>query len=686
MKTKYFRFLLSFVLCGFCAFSANAASSIFSNYGQIQNVQNYSTNPFWTPSSPYNQRLPQPVYVQGADLTADDCFKVVQSLVSVQCMARDNCKETSLADIRPSIMVQLSNLPGANYVSACSGYIDGVYESYVSQFGNNAPNRQVAFPTATVPNQNLNNNNNNIQIKNPYEIKTPQWQQEINERTQELQELQQQNSADSEQLSATAFPETYADLSFTERMANARAGYEPFAGKSAYVFPEFQNENQFCPGNLNDPACKEYKQRLEAAQAAANADLSSPTSNLTGEQNSLVQEIVDFLNPQTQAEREFLTALVTAFVTAEEKDHSVVLTNEFVYNFLSENDNLSKYKAGLINLSGEVEDEEYKISLDWDEILIQISTVLDAAERRHGALVCENNRSYQISIDTVMWIGTAVAAIFSFGTAGAAAAAGKLAIGTGLKALAKGAAKVGLKVTGRSLARKGSKAIAAGAAKVGLKHISRNAGKAVAKRTLRRAAKQFGKNLISKKHMLLKTGAVTGMIYEIFGSNIAKSVSTPTKGSYGVQIAGTLLSLVDSEPSTEVIGCQDVDYGEGCYAVCGHDQATDDLNVKVFKPLLGKTYCVNEKDYTLYSMENGKPLVLTPEQYKKVKEKIRKDVVDQGEMQDKFKTLTNQKNGRHGCDWNEDDIDMYFGSFLYDPDTLEPSTSLIIEEFIRIDD
>ena len=77
---------------------------------------------------------------------------------------------------------------------------------------------------------------------------------------------------------------------------------------------------------------------------------------------------------------------------------------------------------------------------------------------------------------------------------------------------------------------------------------------------------------------------------------------------------------------------------------------------------------------------------MTPEQYKKVKEKIRRDVVDQGEMQDKFKTLTNQKNGRHGCDWNEDDIDMYFGSFLYDPDTLEPSTSLIIEEFIRLDD
>ena len=268
MKARYLRFLLSFVLGGFYAFSGNAASSIFSNYDQIQNVQNYSTNPFWTPSSPYNQRLPQPVYVQGADLTAEDCFKVVQSLVSVQCMARDNCKETSLADIRPAIMVQLSNLPGANYVSACSGYIDGVYESYVAQFGNNVPNRQVAFPTATAPNQNLNNNNNVIPIKNPYEVKTPQWQQEINERTQELQELQRQNGAGSEQLSATAFPETYSDLSFTERMENARQGYEPFAGKHAYVIPKFQTEEEWCSSNTNAPECKGYKARQEAIEAA----------------------------------------------------------------------------------------------------------------------------------------------------------------------------------------------------------------------------------------------------------------------------------------------------------------------------------------------------------------------------------------------------------------------------------
>ena len=187
MKKGNIKSLLFAVFCGFYAFCATAAVSLFSDYGQIQNIQNYSTNPFWTPNSPYNQRMPQPVYVQGADLNAEDCFNVVQSLVSVQCMARDNCKDTSLADIRPTIMVQLSNLPGNNYVSACSGYIDGVFESYVARYGNSVPNRAVAFPTATTPNPDLNNDNK-IKIQNPYKQVTPKWQQEIKERSEYIKD------------------------------------------------------------------------------------------------------------------------------------------------------------------------------------------------------------------------------------------------------------------------------------------------------------------------------------------------------------------------------------------------------------------------------------------------------------------------------------------------------------------
>lgn len=281
MKKNTLKSLLLAVFCGFYAFCATAATSLFSDYGQIQNVQNYSTNPFWTPNSPYNQRLPQPVYVQGADLNAEDCFKVVQSLVSVQCMARDNCKNTTLADIRPTIMVQLSNLPGNNYVSACSGFIDGVFESYVAQYGTGIPNRAVAFPDATTPNQNLNNNNK-IQIQNPYQQVLPEWQQDIIERSNELQQLQQQNGAGSEHLSATAFPTTYTDLSFSERMANATEGWEPYKDSSAYVVPDFKTTAEWCGSGgkgSGTPECAEW----EAVHTTNN---NVPDSNNTTASNN----------------------------------------------------------------------------------------------------------------------------------------------------------------------------------------------------------------------------------------------------------------------------------------------------------------------------------------------------------------------------------------------------------------
>ena len=165
MKKHILKSLLFIALCGISGFSAYSAPSLFSDYGQIQNVQNYSSNPFWNPNSPYNQRLPQPVYVNGTDVKTEDCMQLVQSLVSVQCMARNNCKDTSLSEVRPEIMVQLSKLPGNNYVSSCSGYIDSIFESYVAQYGNALPAHTVNFPNATVPNQNINNPG--IQFQNP---------------------------------------------------------------------------------------------------------------------------------------------------------------------------------------------------------------------------------------------------------------------------------------------------------------------------------------------------------------------------------------------------------------------------------------------------------------------------------------------------------------------------------------
>lgn len=254
MKKSILKSLTIAGLGSFCAFVAHAATSLFSDYGQIQNVQNYSSNPFWTPNAPYNQRLPQPVYVQGADLNTEDCMRAVQSLVSVQCMARNNCRNTTLNEIRPTIMVQLSNLPGNNYVSACSGYIDGVFESYVAQYGNGVSGRAVSFPTGTVANPTVNADTG-LQLKNPYKQTVSKKQAAINERAEELQRLQEQNGSGSESLSSSAFPTTYADFSFSQRVENTREGLMPYKDMKAYQTPKILGCEEWCDDHANSPEC-----------------------------------------------------------------------------------------------------------------------------------------------------------------------------------------------------------------------------------------------------------------------------------------------------------------------------------------------------------------------------------------------------------------------------------------------
>lgn len=651
---------LIFVIFGcFYAFFAYSATSLFSDYGQIQNVQNYSTNPFWTPNSPYNQKMPQPVYVQGTNISGEECVKVIQSAVSMQCMARDNCKNTSLSDIRPAVIVQLSNLPNKAYSTACIGYLDTVYESYVSQYGNNAPTGRIGFPSGTVPNPALNNNNAPV-IQNPYEIKTPQWQQEINERSNELQKLQQQNGAGNIGLSATAFPTTYADLSFTERMANDAAGYEPFKDKSAYKTIKAQNVDEWCQGHSSAPECKDWAEAQRAASGSASTQ-NKDKKTLNAELQKAVSVIVNALNPKDEQQKTFLTALVTQYVTKWDKGESVVLDDKFVYDFLSDEDRLTRYKAGLVSLTGSAFNEDLKINLDWDEILRYISSVLDTTNRMRGALVCENNRSLQMGIDVAMWAAT----IYSLGSMATVQAGVKVGASAGLKALAKGAAKIGaqaaatsLSTTGRTLLKEGTGLLI---------------GKAVEKFSLELAGKllttgvkTIGKNLLTKRSALLAAGAIA---YQTKGKQSLADSMEP-KGGFNKRAAGFLYSLVDSEPSTAMVNCQDLDKGEGCYHICGSGRApNDDLNTKVFKPVMGKMYCVDKDDYTLYEIDTKKPLMMNDNQYKQIVDKIHSSIVDKGH-----------------CDWNEDDIDMYVGSYMYDPDTLEPSSELIVEDVIRLDD
>ncbi len=222
----------------FCVFYALAtvannatASTPFSNYGLIQNVQNYSSNPYWTPDSPYNLRFPTAVYATGPDIETSDCQQIVSTLIYTECASLNNCATTDLSDIRPTIMLQLSRIPNGDYATSCGGYIDTIFNKYVQQYSVAAPTLGgTAFPTATQPQYETPE----FKINNPFEKQPTNWQQEMMDRKSELKELQSANGAGPINVSRTSFPTTYADLSRDERIENATTGYQPFAGKSAY--------------------------------------------------------------------------------------------------------------------------------------------------------------------------------------------------------------------------------------------------------------------------------------------------------------------------------------------------------------------------------------------------------------------------------------------------------------------
>ena len=215
-----------------------SATTPFSQYGQIQNVQNYSSNPFWNPNAPYNQRPPVPVYAQGPDIDTNDCQSIVSALVASYCASHDNCKDVDVNDARSTITVQLASLPNYNYVTPCAGYIDTEFEHYVSQHSVFTPSSvPVAFPQAQNPGSNIQSGD--TAFENPYAPQLPTWNgepwmQEMLQRRQELQNLQSANGGNNPQLTRAEFPKTANDLTFIQRTQNDAAGYAPYAGKSAY--------------------------------------------------------------------------------------------------------------------------------------------------------------------------------------------------------------------------------------------------------------------------------------------------------------------------------------------------------------------------------------------------------------------------------------------------------------------
>lgn len=263
---------LFFTLCAMflSSFAHGVTSTPFSQYGQIQNVQNYSSNPFWNPNGPYNQRMPQAIYVDGPEINAGDCQRTVSALVANICATMNNCVGAQLSDIRPTLMLQLSQIPGHTYATSCAGYIDTEFENYVKKYGHaGVSSGTVAFPDATVP----VNAAPTMEIKNPFEKPMPQWQQDVIERTQELEKLQAQNGGNSGHIEKTAFPTTFADLSFQERMDIKAEGYEPFKDMKAYHpitlepmevyvnrMKSYNNESleEYCKKYPEQDKCKEY--------------------------------------------------------------------------------------------------------------------------------------------------------------------------------------------------------------------------------------------------------------------------------------------------------------------------------------------------------------------------------------------------------------------------------------------
>lgn len=206
----------------------STSSNPFSQYGLIQGVRNYSSNPFWSPDAPYNMRMPVPVYVNGPDIDTGECQTVVANLVAGTCATMNNCRGTQLSDIRPSVMLALSRMPGnRNYATACMGYIDTAYSEYM-KLNTGKLDSSARFPTYAIPNPAANTASASTTTS-----AAPKWQTEMDARAAELESFHSQTT-DPASLGSVPFPTTYADVPFEKRIKNEKLGYEPFKDAKAY--------------------------------------------------------------------------------------------------------------------------------------------------------------------------------------------------------------------------------------------------------------------------------------------------------------------------------------------------------------------------------------------------------------------------------------------------------------------
>lgn len=219
----------------FCAYCGVSQSAVMSKYGEIQPVNKYSSNPFWTPDSPYNLRFPSPIYATGPDLNTETCNNTVAALVNSYCSVNNNCSKLQVSDVRPKIMVQLSQLPGHNYATSCGGYIDNAVKEYKKNHGNSFSGINVVQqPKTTKP----------LSLTGVVTSQPKTKSDGVAERTAELEQVQAMTTQTID-VAETDFPKTIADLSFVDRVANATAGYEPYKDLKSYHIPKFETEQEY---------------------------------------------------------------------------------------------------------------------------------------------------------------------------------------------------------------------------------------------------------------------------------------------------------------------------------------------------------------------------------------------------------------------------------------------------------
>jgi hypothetical protein len=226
-----FFIVMSFFILHSSFFIAHAHGAV--TFSTMDNSQKYSSNPNYSMNGSYGQQtVPTAVYAKGPALGAAECQAAVNSAIWTQCSYRNDCKNLSANDVRAGVVRELGNMGGANYSTACFGYIDSAFNAYKRQTANAiAP---AGFPSATNPagyQSNQPPKQNIVTVENM----TPKYESERDARERQLAALQAMNNG-APRVTMEDMPGTFSDLPFTQRMAAEKEGWKhPAVGASTYA-------------------------------------------------------------------------------------------------------------------------------------------------------------------------------------------------------------------------------------------------------------------------------------------------------------------------------------------------------------------------------------------------------------------------------------------------------------------